>query len=298
VYVRHTIGLGDPLTTADIAEGEELKDGFPQATEEYIRRSGVRYFKVKLSNRPDNDRQRLVAIANIVERHRGNDYRLTLDGNELYKSADDICRFIEMVRATPELATLWSNTLAVEQPLSRSDSFRSEHLGAIRELARHKPVIIDEADGDLHSYAMALESGYRGVTSKNCKGPVKSLLNAGLTWLRNDRGSSDQFLMTGEDLCSVGIIPVQADLCLAATLGLDHVERNGHHYHPGLDYLPKAQQDAALAAHGDFYEMTNGRVVPSVRDGRFEIDSLQCEGFGFAVEPDLNSMQTVEQWKG
>ena len=297
LYIRHTIGLGDPLTVAEISGDERLEDGFPQAMEEYVQQSGIRYIKVKLANRPDDDRDRLVAIASILERHLGADYNLTLDGNELYKTADDFGQLVEVLRSTTELENLWKNTLVVEQPLSREISFNVEYLDAIRKLAAHKPVIIDEADGALDSYAKALELGYRGVSSKNCKGPVKSLLNAGLTWLRNDRGRSSRYVMTGEDLCSVGIVPVQADLCLVATLGLEHVERNGHHYHPGLSYLPKSQQEAALAAHGDLYGHRHGRVVPTVRAGRFEINSLQCTGFGFAVEPEMDSMQSPDEWR-
>ncbi len=297
LYVRHTIGLADPLTAAEISDDERLDDGFPQAMEEYVQQSGIRYFKAKLANQPDHDRDRLVAIASIVERRLGADYRITLDGNELYKTADDFGRLVEVLRSTPELATLCNNTLVIEQPLARDISFSSEHVDAIRDLSAHKPVIIDEADGDLHSYARALELGYRGVSSKNCKGTVKSLLNAGLTWLRNDCGQSGRYIMTGEDLCSVGIIPVQSDLCLVATLGLEHLERNGHHYHPGLSYLPKPQQDAALAAHGDLYDRSRGRVLPAVRAGQFEIESLQCVGFGFAVEPDLDSMQSPDEWR-
>ena len=102
--------------------------------------------------------------------------------------------------------------------------------------------------------------------------------------------------MTGEDLCSVGIIPVQADLCLAATLGLEHVERNGHHFHPGLSYLPGEQQRAALEAHPDFYFERGGRISPNVQNGRFEIGSLQCAGFGFAVVPDVDSMESPLDW--
>ena len=32
-------------------------------------------------------------------------------------------------------------------------------------------------------------------------------------------------------------------------------------------------------------------------DGRFEIDSLQCIGFGFDVEPDFAAMQSPEEWQ-
>ena len=107
----------------------------------------------------------------------------------------------------------------------------------------------------------------------------------------NDFGRTAEYVMTGEDLCSVGIVPTQSDLCLVATLGLDHIERNGHHYHPGLSYLPSEQQSAALAAHGDLYARQHGIIAPLLANGRFQIGSLQCEGFGFAVEPDMNSME-------
>jgi hypothetical protein len=297
VYVRHTIGLADPLTTAEIAPEDRLNDGFPQALEEYVERTGVRYFKIKVSNQLDRDVDRLLTIARIVQRHRGRDYRVTLDGNEQYAGGEQFTDLIETLRSRPELATLADNTLVIEQPLERKIALDAAHADSIRELSRFKPVIIDESDGTLDACAQALDVGYRGVSSKNCKGAIKSLLNAGLLWLRNDRGRRDDFVMTGEDLCSVGIVPTQADLCLAATLGLEHVERNGHHYHPGLCYLPQSQRDAALAAHGDFYALQHGIVSPHLVDGRFEISSLQCIGFGFAVLPDFASMQSPAAWE-
>jgi hypothetical protein len=297
VFVRHTVGLADPLTAADIPEGERLNDGRPQALEEYVERTGLRYFKVKVSNRLDHDISRLKQIAALVERKRGVDYGLTLDGNELYRSAGEFMGLVDEIHNTPELSTLWANTFCIEQPLERGIALEPEHAGGLRELGKQKPVIIDESDGALDSYARAIEVGYRGVSSKNCKGPIKSLLNACLTCLHNDRAKANDYLMTGEDLCSVGIIPVQADLCLTATLGLTNVERNGHHYHPGLSYLPRKQQLAALERHPDFYAERHGIIAPNLVDGRFQTGSLQCVGFGFAVEPDMDGMQPAGEWE-
>jgi L-alanine-DL-glutamate epimerase-like enolase superfamily enzyme len=297
IFVRHTVGLGDPITEADVPHDERLEDGFPQALEQYIQHAGLRYFKIKVSNNLDHDRQRLTAIAKVVEHHLGEDYKVTLDGNEQYKQAADFDALVEVLESDAALATLWRNTLAIEQPLDRAISLDPAHTAGIRRLASCKPVIIDEADVELASYPQALETGYRGVSTKNCKGPVKSLLNAGLTWLRNDRGRRQEYLMTGEDLCTVGVIPVQSDLCLVATLGLSHVERNGHHYHPGLSYLPKAEQEAALQSHGDLYARQHGRVAPLVRDGQFSIESLQCPGFGFAVAPQMDGLQSPQDWQ-
>lgn len=297
VWERHTVGLGDALTVAEIPAGERVDDGLPQALEEHIDRYGVRYFKVKLSGDQDRDVDRLLAFARLVEGRRGADYRLTLDGNEQYRRADDFDALIGRIEGTGALDTLRSNVIAIEQPLERSIALDPAHTAGIRELERWRPVIIDESDGTLESYARALELGYRGVSSKNCKGPIKSLLNAGLTWARNRRDPGAPCLMTGEDLCSVGVIPVQADLCLAATLGLEHVERNGHHYHPGLSYLPEPRRREALAAHPDFYGETAGIIGPAVREGQFAIGSIvDAVGFGFAARPDWADWTAPGDW--
>ena len=297
IFVRHTVGLADPLTAADIPVEERLDDGFPQSLEEYLAQSSICYLKVKVSNQLDNDIGRLLTIAALVEKHRGNHYSITLDGNEQYHQAGEFDHLIESIRSQSELATLLANTLVIEQPLARNIALDEKQTAGVRQLAKTIPVIIDESDGTLNSYPEAIDLGYRGVSSKNCKGTIKSLLNCGLTWLHNDQGQRTDYVMTGEDLCSVGVIPVQADLCLAATLGLTHIERNGHHYHPGLNYLSPAEQQDALAAHGDFYAFQHDRVVPQVIDGQFYIGSLPCHGFGFAALPDMKSLQSPDQWQ-
>ncbi len=297
VFVRHTVGLGDPLTLADVAQEDLLEDGFPQTLEQYVQQTGLRYFKIKVSNQLDHDLQRLATIAELVERHHGAVYHVTLDGNEQYKTADQFQQFVDSIRNTPQLQTMWANTICIEQPLERGIALDPTQTRGIHELASEKAVIIDESDGTLDAYRQAIELGYRGVSSKNCKGPVRSLLNACLTWVHNGRGQRADYLITGEDLCTVGVVPVQSDLCLIATLGLSHVERNGHHYHPGLSYLPTEERQAALEAHGDFYAEQHGIVAPNLVDGQFQIGSLQCVGYGFAVPPNMDSMESADDWE-
>ena len=297
VFVRHTVGMGDPLTEGEIPEAERLEDGLPQALEQYVQHTGTRYLKIKVGNNLDNDIARLTAIAELVERHRANDYQLTIDGNEQYKSAEEFDELIQAIESNSSLATLWSNTLAIEQPLARHIALDEAHTAGVRALSLRKPVIIDESDGELHAYSKAIELGYRGVSSKNCKGPIRSVLNAGLTKLQNDAGADPAYLMTGEDLCSVGVIPTQADLCLASCLGLTHVERNGHHYHPGLTYLPEPERVAALELHRDFYTQRGEMIVPNLQDGQFKIGSLHQIGFGFQVLPDMSQRQSPDEWQ-
>ncbi len=296
ILVRHTVGLSDPLTRDEIPADERLHDGLPQALEEYLAQCGVRYLKIKVCNQLDHDLDRLTRVAEIVERHRGADYRITLDGNEQYPSAADFEALVESLQREPALATLWKNTIAIEQPLERGVALSAAETAGIRQLSTSKPVIIDESDATLDCYKQAVSLGYRGVSSKNCKGPFKSILNAGLTWLYNERGKRSDYLMTGEDLCAVGGVALQADLCLVATLGLQHVERNGHHYHRGLSYMEPADRLQIAAAHPDLYAVNGELVTPRLVDGRFEIASLQCSGFGFAVEPNMSSMQGPDEW--
>ncbi len=297
IFVRHTVGLVDPLTTADIPAEERLDDGYPQSLEEYLTQTGIRFLKIKVSNHLEVDLQRLQQIAQLVERQRGPDYRVTLDGNEQYHHPSEFNELVDAIRSRPELATLLANTLVIEQPFSRHIALDPKHMQGLNQLSATAPVIIDESDESLDAYPQALDLGYRGVSSKNCKGTIKSLLNMGLTWIANDHGQRNEFVMTGEDLCTVGVVPVQADLCLVATLGLTHIERNGHHYHPGLNYLSEPEQQVALAAHGDFYARRHGRITPHVVDGQFQIGSLQCPGFGFAALPEMSALQSPQQWQ-
>jgi hypothetical protein len=85
-------------------------------------------------------------------------------------------------------------------------------------------------------------------------------------------------------------------LCLTATLGISHVERNGHHFQPGLAYLDEDEQRAALDAHPDFYSTTGGVVAPRLADGQFQTGSLQCVGFGFAALPDMRRWTPPGEW--
>jgi hypothetical protein len=296
IFARHTVGLSDPLTVADIATEDRLQDGAPQALEEYVTQTGTSYFKVKVANDLEGDLQRLEAIASIVEKHRGRDYQVTLDGNEQYRDPSEFDELVDTIRRSSKLRQLWANVLVVEQPLPRSIALDSSYTSGIRALSKSKPVIIDESDGELGAYAQAIECGYRGVSVKSCKGPVKAILNNGVTSRLNQHSGRAQYVMTAEDLCCVGIIPVQADLCLAATLGLDHAERNGHHFHPGLQYLSQQQQEAALEAHSDLYSRQGDRVAPCLRDGRFHIASLQCPGFGFEVKPVWQDYIAASDW--
>jgi hypothetical protein len=99
--------------------------------------------------------------------------------------------------------------------------------------------------------------------------------------------------MSGEDLTTQAGLAVQQDLALVAVLGLDHVERNGHHYVDGMAGLPLPEQDAFLAAHPDLYERSHGAVRLRITNGDLAIGSLDCPGVASGAMPDWSRMRAV-----
>src|SRR5690606_3476440 len=143
----------------------------------------------------------------------------------------------------------------------------------------------------------AIALGYRGVSHKNCKGVVRSLLNAMLVAHHNAAsGEPGGYFQSAEDLTCLPVVSLQADLAVVASLGIAHVERNGHHYFHGLDHLPRAEADAALKAHPDLYEETREGAQLAVRDGHLDIASLQVPGLGCALTPDLGKRIAPADW--
>ncbi len=186
------------------------------------------------------------------------------------------------------LARLIRCILFIEQPLHRSVALERD----VTELGRHMPVIVDESDATLASFAEARERGYTGISSKDCKGFYKSLINLARCQIYSGRHGRTYF-MSAEDLTCQAGIGVQQDLALVALLGLGHVERNGHHYVNGMAGAPDAEQARFLEHHPDLYRRVGGRVCTHIEDGKFSIASLQCSGFGTAIDPDWTAMREM-----
>jgi hypothetical protein len=99
--------------------------------------------------------------------------------------------------------------------------------------------------------------------------------------------------MSAEDLTTQAGPSVQQDLALAALLGLEHVEKNGHHYVNGMAAAPPAEQRAFLAAHPDLYRLQDGVVRLRIRDGRLAIASLRCAGFAVGADVAFEGMRAI-----
>jgi len=283
IEARHTVGLVDPIVAADQLPGTRVGDGLPETLEEVVATYRHRYFKLKVSGHLEADLERLTRIAGVLDAIR-DPIRVTLDGNEQYDDVEAIAALWMAMEKEPALQRLCAATLFVEQPIKRQVALSR----SVLPLARFRPVIIDESDGDLDAFPRARALGYSGVSSKNCKGFYKSVINLARCREWNAVGEGSYF-MSGEDLTTQAGLSVQQDLALVSLLGLTHVERNGHHFIDGFAGRPPGEAQAFLRAHPDLYREQDGRVRLRIEEGLLRIGSLECAGFATTVVPDLST---------
>ncbi len=273
IVLRHTVGLLDPLRAADATDGPD--DGLPVALEDCIRANGLTHFKIKLCGDGARDLERLSNAADVIQAQCA-DYAFTLDGNEQYHDVAHFRAAWDEIARAPQLAGFMQRLIFLEQPLHRDAALTADTAAALRAWDARPPMIIDESDSELDSLPAALAAGYTGASHKNCKGVFKGVANACLVAARGGRA-----LLSGEDLCNIGPVALTQDLAVMATLGVAHVERNGHHYFNGLSMFPQDVQEQVLDWHPDLYQRrTNGTVALRVRNGAMDTGSVIDAPFG------------------
>ena len=276
IAIRHTVGLLDDLEGANGLVAD-------------IRRAALRYFKIKIGGDVAADLDRLRSVTALLA-NKAPDFRATLDANEQY----DAARFADLldgIRADPALVTLRDRLVYIEQPFDRRTTFDAP----LNAASLAHPLIIDEADGDYDAFPRAVNLGYRGVSSKSCKGLYKSLLNAARTraWNRRE-GRQGRYFLAGEDLTCQAGLGVQQDTALAAALGIAHVERNGHHYVEGFGPAPDSEAHGFAVAHPLLYDRDGDRLGLAIRNGTLPTASLLfTPGFASGAEPDWATLSRL-----
>jgi hypothetical protein len=269
-----------------------VDDGLPQDLETSVRAYGLRYFKVKLFADTERDCARLRELSRMLEREAAGDFFVTLDGNENFKTFDAFREFWQQASSDATLRALWQRIIVVEQPVHRDHALSDEAGAALRAWPDRPPLIIDESDGEVGDLPRALAHGYTGSSHKNCKGIIKGIANACL--LEKRRRSGQRVVLTGEDLCNLGPVALLQDLSLMALLGIEHVERNGHHYYRGLSLWPEDWQTAVQTGHGDLYSRhEQGFACLQIRAGNLKLDSVNAAPFG--LKPLLDPARFVRQ---
>src|SRR2546421_6939421 len=271
IHARHTVGLIDALTRTE-TDGKRINDGLPESLEEVVTFYGHRYFKLKVAGQIESDIDRLSGIAAVLD-NIAEPYHATLDGNEQYQDIGEVMALWRRIGEKPRLARLKSSIVFIEQPIARDRALSAP----VKALSDEVPIEIDESDADVGGFPRARALGYRGISSKSCKGFYRGLINRARieTWNSQQPG---RYFMSAEDLTTQAGVALQQDLALASLIGATHVERNGHHYVDGM-IAPQSEQDAFLDAHGDLYHRApHGRLRVTVRDGQIAIGSLDMPG--------------------
>ncbi len=290
--LRHTIGLSDSLESGDVAPGERRADGLPQTLEECIAVYRLQHFKIKIAG-DATDAPRLTRLWRILQ-NRCDPERLafSIDGNECFRDANAVAAHLRPILASLGDAFV-RRILCIEQPLHREVALTENFRELRRSWPDHPAVIIDESDAGPGSLPAALALGYAGTSHKNCKGVLKSLVNA--CQLAQLKKSGMQTLLTGEDLTTLGPVALLQDLAVQGALGISSIERNGHHYFNGLDGFPAEMQEFAWRQHRDIYEERPG-ASPAVRiaDGRISLASAVAAPFGYSRNfPELPQAAAV-----
>jgi L-alanine-DL-glutamate epimerase-like enolase superfamily enzyme len=276
VAIRHTVGLDDRI------EGE---GGVADAREN----ADARFFKLKLSGDPQADAVRLLRIGRELAQL-SYAYSITLDANEQYADFNALAALVDRLDRDGTLEPIASKLLYIEQPMPR-ETFRQSPLGALTR----RDFIIDEADDCYDAFAAARGLGYRGISSKSCKGIYKSVVNAtrAAVWSNEDQ----RFFVTGEDLTCQAGLAVQQDLALGALIGVTHAERNGHHYVDGFANTPAGEALGFLAAHPDLYQRGGSDIRLLIQNGDLLTGSLATPGFASGAHPMWSVLSPMEQSK-
>ncbi len=206
-------------------------------------------------------------------------YFCTLDGNEQFQTSEAFAAFWELAKSQPQLDRLTKAVQIVEQPIARANAL-SVPLG---QLGADIPCEIDESDANMDAFVAARALGYRGVSSKSCKGVYRSLLNCARVAKWNADDPDGGFFLSAEDLSTQAGIALQQDVALASLIVCKHIERNGHQYGDGLAGAPQSWRTALLGAHEDLYRAGNGRVDLKIQKGQLTTASTNKSGYGTAL---------------
>ncbi|MDR1284260.1 MAG: hypothetical protein LBK99_26095 [Opitutaceae bacterium] len=305
IRVRHTVGLSDPLTRGDLTAGEWPDDGLPVCLEDVIARHGIRRFKIKVSDDTEKNLVRLRAIAAVIGEALGDDHVFTLDGNESWRTPEAFEDFWRSASKDTVLRRWFRRLRFIEQPLHRDcalcgDGIRAM-LARLQDAGPMPPVIIDESDAEVDTLARALAAGYAGTTHKNCKGVFKSVANLALLRHRGPAlAGGGTGILSGEDLTNVGPVALPQDLCVTGALGIDDLERNGHHYFAGLRGFPEALSAPMARHHADVFARTKGEagrgfLAVRIDGGRIGCASLHRQaGLGPVELADVAALPSLE----
>ena len=243
IFARHTVGLVDALTQAELA-GKRLDDGLPESLEEVIAAYGHRHFKLKVAGSLDADIDRLSRIAAVLDRisgalfrdarrqravrsRRRGDRPVAPDRRGAAACAAEI---VDPVRRAADRAR---QGVGRADPCAGRSRFQSRSTSPMPTSACSRP---------------AARSAIAASRPSPARDSTGRCINRARIARWNAEAGADHYFMSAEDLTTQAGVAVQQDLALATLVGATHVERNGHHYVDGMAGAPEQEQLAFLVS--------------------------------------------------
>jgi L-alanine-DL-glutamate epimerase-like enolase superfamily enzyme len=223
----HLVGGLDKLHESEVTD-EDPRDGLPVSLDQWVRYDHLHCLKVKLKGTDlDWDVGRIdevVAIAHEEHRTLGlTGLCFSADTNEQCDSPEYIIELIAKLKErNPEAER---ELLYIEQPTGR-DLRASRH--DMHQLAKLKPVIIDESLMTLEDFHLARELGWSGVALKACKCQSAALLFACLA-------GHLRVPYTVQDLTNPGLALIQSVALAGHLRPLKGVEANSRQFFPSAN---------------------------------------------------------------
>ncbi len=175
IPIVHLVGGLDKLRESEI-EDPDPRDGRPVSLDQYIREEGMFCLKVKLrGNDLEWDIQRLLDVYRLAEEtlppEKHDSIEMTADANEVCPNAEYAVEMLMKVKEASPHA--YEAIQYVEQPTSRD---MESNPYDVSEIAKLKPVLLDEGLTSLEALDRALSLGWSGPALKTCKGHTEAML--------------------------------------------------------------------------------------------------------------------------
>lgn len=224
IWLFHSVGGLDAVTPGDLKE--PLGDGMPETLGEWIKRDGLQRIKIKLQGENlEWDIARTVSIDRVARETRpGVEWKYCCDFNENCPDVEYLLEYLRKVREQSPQA--FDSILYLEQPTRRD--LRADRGKLMHEVAKLRPVVIDESLTDLENLMLARETGYTGACLKACKGQSHAMLMAAA-------GQKYGMFLCVQDLTCPGASFVHSAGIASHIPGLSTIEGNARQYVPSAN---------------------------------------------------------------
>jgi L-alanine-DL-glutamate epimerase-like enolase superfamily enzyme len=207
-----------------------IKNDFTEQLRPWVQDRGYRCFKIKILGKDnDYDVARTVEVYRIVKKLGAKKIELSVDTNEANPDAESVLDYLKRLQQAD--AEAYQAFQYFEQPTGRDITV---HKFDWHEVAKLKPIMLDEGLTSLELMAEAKHQGWSGFALKTCKGHSFALTTA--AWARQNG-----LLLSLQDLTNPGYSMIHAALFAAHVHTMNDVEMNSPQFTPAANefFLPR-----------------------------------------------------------